>query len=110
MIEWILNLFREDRTFGAIRSSKWSGVRNAFIKEHPLCEVCGRRGTLLRPNEVHHVIPFHKDPSKETDWDNLMTGCREHHLLVYHLMSWKSWNESARSDASLWRNKIINRP
>ena len=95
---------------GQQRSNLWSSTRNAFIKEHPLCEVCGRRGTLLKPNEVHHVIPFWKDPSKENDLNNLMTGCRPHHLLVYHLMSWKSYNVDARADASIWRQKILNRP
>ena len=112
-IYWILSWFGYSeyaRLGGRSRSPLWSKTRNVFIKEHPICEVCGRHGTLLRPNEVHHCLPFYLHPELELESTNLITLCREHHLLFGHYMNWKSYNINVRSDAELWLLKIINRP
>ena len=106
---WILSWF-DDRTFGAIRSAKWSKVRNDFIKKHPYCEVCGKKGTLLMPNNIHHIFPFHLKPMLELQESNLITLCPPHHLLFGHLMSWKSWEKDVRENAAIWRKKILERP
>lgn len=100
------------RLFGAIyravtgRSPKWPAARRQWLRAHPECEACGGRGQL----DVHHVTPFHKDPSRELDPANFMTLCRPHHLFVGHLMAWASWNPDARTDAAAWRAKVKNRP
>src|SRR3990167_11395293 len=93
---------------GAGRSSKWPTVRKVFLAENPNCSACGGKGTFLKPNEIHHCIPYHISPDLELMSENLLTVCREHHFFVCHLNSWKSWNEKAREDAKLWRDKIIN--
>jgi 5-methylcytosine-specific restriction protein A len=109
MISWLKNLF-SNRNFGAVRSPKWPEVEKDFKILHPLCEVCGTKGTLLNQINIHHCVPFHKDISKELDFDNLWTLCRQHHFLFGHLMSWKSWNVNVREDSANFRNKITNRP
>ena len=109
MISWLLSLF-EDRTFGAQRSSGWAQVRRAFIALHPKCAVCGTRGSLLKPNQVHHRLPFHLNPALELDEKNLITLCPPHHLFVGHLMNFKSYNKDVENDADYWREKITNRP
>ena len=38
------------------RSSRWTEVRNNFVKSHPVCEACGGSVAL----NVHHVEPFHE--------------------------------------------------
>jgi len=91
--------------FGA-RSPNWAKVRDKFIDSHPFCECCGGYEDL----EVHHIIPFHIDRSLELEESNLITLCRPHHLLLGHLMSWKSFNRAVRQDADTWRNKIRVRP
>ena len=50
-----------DKFYG--RSSGWRSVRNEHIENNPTCAACGRRDGL----EVHHIVPYHVDPSKELD-------------------------------------------
>lgn len=109
MIYWLLDFWR-GTTFGAARSSKWSSTRRDFLKEHPLCAVCNTKGGFLKPNEIHHCQPFHLKPELELSNSNLITLCRPHHLLVGHLMNFKSFNATVREDADLWLKKVTNRP
>lgn len=90
---------------GAARSGKWQSVRAAFLKTHPCCELCGKKIEL----QVHHVIPFHIDPSRELDETNLITLCADHHFLFGHLLHWDSYNPHVREDVELWRDKIAKR-
>ncbi len=96
--------------FGAARSPQWPQVQKAFIKEHPTCAVCDKKGTLLNPLNVHHQHPFHVHPELELDPENLITLCRIHHLWWGHLGNWASWNDSVQSDAVEWELKIKARP
>lgn len=91
---------------GAARSPGWPKARRKHLREYPRCAVCGRADDL----DVHHVVPFHSNPSLELDPANLITLCTPHHLLVGHLMSWKSWNETVRGDAMYFLTKIAKRP
>lgn len=109
MMDWIYSWF-EDRTFGAARSPKWSAVRKSYLALHPKCAVCGKKSTLISPNEAHHCKPFHLDASLELDPKNLITLCRVHHQWWGHLGSWKSFNATVREDAAEWNTKITNRP
>src|SRR3989338_1482505 len=99
-----------DRTFGALRSPKWNEVRKIYLKSHPACEVCGKKGKLLSPNQIHHKKVFHLHPELELDLNNLICLCSDHHLFFGHLMNFKSWNESVEEDARLWKERIENRP
>lgn len=68
MIDWFINLLREDREFGAERSSKWATFRKRYEKiETKMCAVCKDERV-----ELHHIIPFHQDPSKELDKTNVI--------------------------------------
>ena len=53
------------------RSDRWPTVRKNHLKEEPKCAWCGGTASL----EVHHIIPFHLDISKELDDSNLITLC-----------------------------------
>lgn len=96
---------------GAQRSSEWSGVRDAFLAEHPQCACCGGT-TKLR---VHHVEPFHVNPARELDPANLITLCEAGkygincHLLLGHLGNWQKWNPLCRLDALRLRLKLSGR-
>lgn len=106
MIKWFLNLFKEDRTFGAVRSSKWPSVRKQFLIDNDECAVCMTKEKL----EVHHCVPFHIEPTKELDMSNLITLCDTHHFWQGHLGSWRSYNPRVREDSNLLKNAIQNRP
>ena len=96
--------------FGAVRSSKWSQTQKEHLILEPNCRVCGTIGKLLNRLNVHHIIPFWKDPSKENDHKNLITLCRICHFLFGHLKSWFSWNINIKEDARIMLGKITNRP
>lgn len=62
------------------RSSQWPKVRAEHLRKHPTCAACGSTEDL----NVHHIQPFHLDPSLELYPPNLMTVCRDHHFYVCH--------------------------
>ena len=93
--------------WGKRRSPKWGSVREAYLKEHPLCEVCGGKKGV----EVHHIESFHEHPEKELLKSNLISLCSKfsHHLFWGHLGSYKSINKLVVTDALKWNNKIVCR-
>ena|SRR3990167_10160491 len=107
MINWFLNLF-QDRTFGAKRSNAWPEFRRQHIKKE--CELCGEKGKLLSPLELHHLRPVHFFPLDELNPDNVVTGCRSCHLKFYHLGSFHSFNLDIKEDIKIWQLKRKNRP
>lgn len=94
------------------RSSKWPTVRARFIatRGNDRCAVCGSVDDL----NVHHVVPFHDDPSLELEPTNLITLCREHHFHVGHdpdcdgpeRANWSKSNPNVRRDAERLRKKL----
>ena len=88
--------------WGAARSPKWSAVRRAFVRANPHCAACGTTKEL----EVHHIIPFHIDASRELDTANLMTLCNDCHLYIGHLKDWTSYNPHAPADAALMLSRF----
>lgn len=91
-----------------MRSSRWASVRRLHIKD--FCECCGIKGTLLKPLEVHHILPFNKFPHLELEPTNFITVCRTCHLLLAHLGSFKSYNKDIKEDAQVLKSKIELRP
>lgn len=87
------------------RSPLWKSVREKHLKKEPSCMVCGNKNNL----NVHHIIPFHVDPSKELDPNNLITLCEGDtfncHLFFGHLRHWIKHNPSVLKDAEEWRIK-----
>lgn len=91
------------KTPGRRRSSKWRKVRRKFLEINPRCESCGG----IKKLEVHHVIPYHVDPSLELEFSNLMTLCRRKkygiscHLLVGHKGNYRLINPDAYQTARM---------
>jgi len=101
-IKHVINLVRHhfrDLGVSAKRSGKWPTVEKHFKEEHPKCEACG----TLRHLQVHHITPFHHDPDKELEPENLITLCmsrRECHLNIGHSGNFKLFNIHVRRDAA----------
>jgi hypothetical protein len=75
----------------AFRSPQWPRVRREHLAKEPRCRWCG--GSVAP--EVHHIIPFHLDRSRELDPTNLITLCEagtECHLDRGHFGNWKRFN------------------
>ena len=88
------------------RSSQWPTVREHFVKSNPTCAACGQTDHL----QVHHIKPFHMDPSLELSVSNLITLCEDEyscHLKIGHLGSFKKENPNVRQDASAALRKHI---
>ena len=81
------------------RSAHWPAVEHAWLETHPVCDACGSTHNL----NVHHVIPFASDPSKELDISNLITLCmskdRHCHLLLGHGGLFRAYSLTIISDA-----------
>lgn len=88
------------------RHLDWPKVKRVYLRNHRECAACPRRTNL----DVHHKVPIWVNKNLELDESNLMTLCKEHHLFVGHLMSWKSWNPGADVHAALWKKRIEQRP
>lgn len=85
------------------RSSKWPKVRDTHLKVDPVCNVCGTKEDL----NVHHIIPYHIDRSKELDPTNLITLCNNNrcHFTFGHLFNWSSFNPNVIEDAKAFKQK-----
>lgn len=90
----------------AIRSPKWQQVRKKHLDKQNQCQFCGNSKNL----EVHHIVPVHTNPELELDPDNLITLCDKNcHLLIGHLMNFKSWNPEVINECGVMKEKIKNR-
>jgi hypothetical protein len=103
-------IFESERLGGKASSWKWSSVRRDYLILHPDCEACGKKPTLLKPTECHHILPFNLHPELELSSQNLIAVCRDCHLTLAHLRSFKSYNKDIRQDAATLLLKIKNRP
>jgi hypothetical protein len=96
---------------GVKRSPRWSRVRAQYLQAYPVCEVCGGTKKL----NVHHKQPFWLFPELELKANNLKTLCEGSrkincHLIVGHLLSYRSFNPEVDQDAQIWREKVRTRP
>ncbi|SHG99442.1 HNH endonuclease [Desulforamulus hydrothermalis] len=58
----------------------WKRVRDRFLTQHPLCEVCQKQGRLTSAEEVHYIVPLSKGGTNATE--NLMSLCKSCHSAV----------------------------
>lgn len=67
----------------AYNNTEWKHLRNTYIKEHPLCEMCLEKGKVVPAEDIHHKqSPFKNgdvDFNKLLDYDNLQALCKECH-------------------------------
>jgi len=97
------------------RSPLWPSVRLEKIKEAGYrCQCCGKEAKYLGrwTLQVHHIIPFHIDPSKELDKSNLVVLCGHPscHLDKGHLRNFKSFNPNVIEDCKIWNQKYSTKP
>ena len=92
----------------AKRSKDWSKVRAEFLQLNPRCAVCEGNKKL----NVHHIVPFHVDPTLELEPSNLITLCERKkygihcHLLVGHLGNYRNINTHLFEDVELLNRRL----
>lgn len=98
----------EIEALGTPRSKEWKRIRLEHLSKNPRCAVCGSEKNVV----PHHIIPFHKDQSKELDPENLITLCEGDtfncHLFFGHFRNWSKYNPYVVEDARIWREKITD--
>ena len=86
---------------GTKRSPKWERARRIHLATEGWCRYCGSVNDL----QVHHMVPFHDDPSRELDPSNLITLCEtsgvEHHLIIGHFRNWKNFNPNVAEECKV---------
>jgi hypothetical protein len=89
-----------------LRSPRWSAVQKAHLRFEPKCQWCGTRLVL----QVHHVIPFHVDPTKELDPKNLITLCerRRCHLKRGHNGNFREYNPIIREECNARKTRDLS--
>lgn len=125
LVSWLVARFLIDRQFEQMektpelkllasgisaRSNLWPAVRKAYLATNPVCECCGQATEL----DVHHIVPFHVDRSRELDPRNLITLCTEStrlgglncHLWIGHLGNWQNVDPKARELAAAIREGL----
>lgn len=102
------------RILGGVRSPKWPEVRRMFLKNNPVCAVCGGKKRLT----VHHIHPVHLFPQYELcatlpdGSPNYITLCEGNptincHLYFGHWDNFRTkWNPNVVEDAAAWRPRI----
>jgi len=58
----------------------WKRVRDSYVKEHPFCEECFKKGMMVPVEEVHHIKPLSEGGSHSKD--NLISLCKSCHAIV----------------------------
>lgn len=59
-------------------NARWRRERLQFLREHPLCAECFKRGRLTPATEVDHITPHRGDPTlfwNQSNWQPLCKPC-----------------------------------
>ena len=59
--------------------SAWQKASREFLRAHPLCEECMKRGKYVRATVVDHVIPHRSDAALFWDRSNWRPLCKRCH-------------------------------
>lgn len=76
--------FSADRLRGGANErgydKRWRKARGLFLRKHPLCEECRKRGALTPATVVDHIIPHRGDELlfwDEANWQPLCRACHD---------------------------------
>lgn len=58
---------------------RWQKARLTFLREHPLCAMCQRRGKVTPSTVVDHIVPHRGDQAKFWDTSNWQALCKPCH-------------------------------
>lgn len=73
-------------------TTRWKKLREAYLMQHPLCEMCEKDGKVNEATEVHHITPISNANDelgmKELGYNpnNLMALCEECHHKLHNEM------------------------
>lgn len=59
-------------------SPAWRRLSRAYRQEHPLCELCSKRGVIRTADMVDHIVPIRLG-GESMDWNNCQSLCHKCH-------------------------------
>lgn len=59
----------------------WKRIRDRYVKMHPLCEECMKKGLFVPTEEVHHRTPLSEGGTHQQD--NLIALCKSCHARIH---------------------------
>ncbi len=59
----------------------WKRIRDSYIRQHPLGEMCLKDGRYTPAEQVHHIIPLSEGGTH--DRSNLMALCKSCHSRIH---------------------------
>jgi len=65
-----------------IQRAPWRRCRLAYIKAHPLCELCREAGRIEPAQDVHHKVDRSERPDLAYDESNLQALCKPCHSRI----------------------------
>lgn len=73
-------LKRDTKLLNKRYGREWQKIRNRFIYEHPLCEMCLLDNRYVNAEEVHHIVPLSKGGTHNAS--NLQALCKKCHSKI----------------------------
>lgn len=70
-------------------TSLWRSLRQSYLMEHPLCEVCLQEGKTTPATDVHHKTEISQGETIQEmqelgfNYSNLMSMCEYHHTQLH---------------------------
>lgn len=67
----------------------WKRIRDSYVKAHPFCEECFKKGIMVPVEEVHHISPISE--GRTHNKENLISLCKSCHARI-HAQRGDRWN------------------
>lgn len=74
------NKYQRDPDTKKRYGAAWQRIRDRYVAEYPLCEICAEAGRITPSQEVHHVIPLRQGGTH--DAENFMALCTPCHSRI----------------------------
>ncbi|HEX3017832.1 MAG TPA: HNH endonuclease signature motif containing protein [Caproicibacter sp.] len=75
------NQYERDPASNKRYGRSWKRIRDCYVREHPLCEMCLKENRFTLVDEVHHIIPIKKGGTNSRN--NLMSLCQSCHNQIH---------------------------
>lgn len=68
----------------------WKRISKAFLRAHPLCQMCLKKGIITKSRHVDHINGY-KGTKEFFDWNNLQALCIPCHNQKTHTAGGPDW-------------------
>ena len=82
--------YERDSTVHRKYGQVWKRLRDSYVKAHPFCEECFKKGMIVPVEEVHHIKPLSEGGNHSKD--NLISLCKSCHARI-HAKRGDRWNK-----------------